>query len=224
MIPTRCRVRKIRQLIEVWTDTVTRPDTTCELYVDDDDPQLDDYLNLQADAPPAFSVHIGPRDQLGPMLNRHALDVATRCDVIGNIGDDHRPRTHGWDALIHDAVAAETPCMLYGDDLLQGERLPTAIFMSPQIVTTLGYMVPPGMIHLYLDDVWRELGNAAGCLRYRPDIIIEHMHPGANKAGWDPIYLESNSPELYAHDGKLYKEYLDSQVAVDAAKLRALSG
>jgi hypothetical protein len=92
MIPTRSRVRKIRQLIEAWTDTVAREDTTCELYVDDDDPQLDDYRELIADpdSPDSFSLHVGPRDQLGPMLNRYAIDVAQRCDVIGNIGDDHR--------------------------------------------------------------------------------------------------------------------------------------
>jgi hypothetical protein len=113
---------------------------------------------------------------------------------------------------------------VYGDDLLQGERLPTAVFMSPSIVRTLGWMVPPGMIHLYLDDVWRELGKAVGCLRYHPEIVIEHMHPGANKAGWDPIYLESNSPELYAHDSALYQQWMDNQRHEDAAKLRALRG
>jgi hypothetical protein len=223
MTPTRNRARKIRQLMDVWPRTVTRPDTTLELYVDDDDEQLPDYRVIVDEfSDLGVSMFVSPRQQLGPMLNRYALQVAERCDVIGNIGDDHRPRTVGWDEKLHDAVMANDPAIVYGDDLYQGKNLPTAVFMSPSVVRTLGYMVPPGMIHLYLDDFWRDLGNAAGILHYRPDIVIEHMHPGINKAGWDHIYIESNTKELYAHDECLFKAYLEEGMAGDVAKLSAL--
>lgn len=220
MIPTRSRARKIRQLIDAWQETTVLPDTTFELYVDDDDPQLADYEDIVDEH--GIKMTVSPRQQLGPMMNLYAPQIAERCDVIGNIGDDHRPRTPGWDKIIAEKVLASNPSIVYGNDLYQGEKLPTAAFMSPSIIRTLGYMVPPGMIHLYLDDFWRELGNAAGILHYLPDVVIEHVHPAAGKAGWDQVYLESNTRELYNHDKALFAAYMDDQLPIDVAKLQAI--
>src|SRR6266436_8317278 len=61
----------------------------------------------------------------GPVLNALAVDYADRCDYLGFMGDDHRPQTQDWDVKLVAALDGR-PGVAYGDDLIQGEKLPTA--------------------------------------------------------------------------------------------------
>ncbi len=47
-----------------------------------------------------------------------------------------------------------------------------------------------------VDNYWRDLGTAAGCLTYLPDAIVEHLHPSAGKAALDEGYGRVNAPEM----------------------------
>jgi hypothetical protein len=102
---------------------------------------------------------------------------------------------------------------VYGNDLLQGANLPTAVFMTSDIIRALGWMVPPSLQHLYVDDSWRDLGRSAACLQYLPDVVIEHVHPfalGADhrpKAELDDGYRRVNAPGVYAADEAAYRAW-----------------
>jgi hypothetical protein len=110
------------------------------------------------------------------------------------MGDDHVPRTAGWDAtIVAHLDDPKEPRITYGDDLLQGANLPTAVFLQSKTVRALGYMCPPGMVHLYLDNFWKTLGEHLGTLGYLPEVVIEHLHPAAGKAAMDAGYREANA-------------------------------
>jgi hypothetical protein len=72
-------------------------------------------------------------------------------------------------------------------------------------------MVPPNMIHLYLDNFWMKLGNDLGKLKYIPEVILEHMHPIAGKAEMDQGYLDVNAPEIYSVDLAAFTNYIASR-------------
>ncbi len=121
--------------------------------------------------------------------------------------------------------ALATPGVAYGNDLFQSSKLPTAVVISSQIIRTLGYFVPPGMTHLYLDDYWRQLGTDIGSFHYLPDVIIEHMHPAAHKGPWDEGSLRVNSGDMWAADGQAYTQFIRNRWPADLAELReALRG
>jgi len=148
---------------------------------------------------------------MAPTLNKYAVEYARRYRYIGFMGDDHRPRTERWDAQVIRTLAKMRVGMVYGDDLLQGAALPTAVFMAGNIINVLGWMAPPGLIHLYLDNFWLTFGNAMDDgIRYLPNIVIEHMHPIAGKAPSDAGYVEVNAPDVYAHDAQVFRDYQDS--------------
>lgn len=126
---------------------------------------------------------------------------------VGFMGDDHRVRTRGWDQALTDAAGPLG--IAYGDDLLQGVELPTAVVMGADIVRTLGQMVPPTLQHLFVDDYWKALGLGCGRLRYVPEVVIEHMHPSAGKAEMDASYEITNHPDRYESDGAAWKAYRD---------------
>ena len=80
-------------------------------------------------------------------------------------------------------------------------------------------MAPPTLIHLYMDNFWKALGQDLGNLVYRGDIIIEHLHPIAGKAANDAGYIEVNSAEVYTKDAVAFDRYLRDQFAQDLRKI-----
>jgi hypothetical protein len=111
--------------------------------------------------------------------------------IIGNLGDDHVCRTEGWDRRIAEAL--REPGIAYGDDLLQHEKLPTAPFVSASIVNALGWYFLPTLRHMFVDDALLAIGTMLGRLTYIPEVVIEHVHPGAGKAETDAGYERADA-------------------------------
>ena len=145
--------------------------------------------------------------------------------AVAFMGDDHRPRTKGWDTDYLDALDDLGTGMVYGDDLFQGEKLPTQIAMTVDIVRAVGWMAPPALRHLYVDSSWLALGKAADCIRYLPDVVVEHVHPAhpdGPKQAWDEGYKRVNSQAMYRRDGFNFERLRRTELPAAAEKIRRL--
>src|SRR5690242_6623232 len=142
IIPTRGRPQTIPEIMQAWDATSATADVL--FAVDTDDPELAGYkahaASYKADGRVRFVF--GKRRRLVGTLNQQAVKAAKAYRFLGFMGDDHRPRSDGWDARIRICLSGG-PGIVYGNDLLQGELMPTAVAMTSDIVTTLGYMAPP---------------------------------------------------------------------------------
>ena len=216
IVPTRGRPDNIDRLICAWRSTTTGC-ADLLIAIDDDDPA--DYPWRDVDG---VFYAVGPRMRLGPTLNHSAVQFAPKYPYLSFFGDDHCPRTYGWDLKVCESLAKSEPRLCYGDDLLQGERLPTAVFMTSDIVTALGYMVPPGLIHLFVDDSWLALGRALNAITYMPNVVIEHVHPFAGKAEMDEGYLAVNNEAMVTADKATYEAWVENDLASAVEKIRAL--
>ncbi len=181
------------------------------ICVDGDDPTLSGYYHSACEWSNRIELHIGEPRMVGPLLNHYATNnTALEHDIVGFIGDDHRPVTPRWDLLMRETLERTGWGIAYGNDLLQGPNLPTAVFMTANIIRTTGVFVPRGLKHLFLDNYWRDLGERANMLTYRSDVIIEHLHPAGGKAEWDDGYRRVNAPEIWEHDEKAYRQFVES--------------
>jgi len=214
LVPSRGRPHNIQQLLESWESTVTG-DTHLIVLVDDDDPTLEEYLKLPVE------IRVGPRLRIGGTLNVVAPEIATTSRNIGFMGDDHRPRTKGWDEAFINELDKLKVGVVYGNDLAHGVNLATSVTMTSNIVNTLGYMCVPGSIHLFLDNFWMDIGRGTN-ITYFDDVVIEHVHPLFQKAPSDNTYIEANSPEVWGADETTFNNYVATQLQDDLQKLRAL--
>lgn len=210
IVPTRGRPDNLWQLWLAFRDTITA-DTRLVVVVDDDDPYLSAYEHRLdwAAGDPRLTLLVGPRLRLGGTLNAAAPVYAGQSRAVGFMGDDHRPRTVGWDRRYLDVLGELGTGLVYGNDLIQGEALPTQVAMSSDIVLATGYMVPPGLVHLWIDNAWLALGRALGGIRYLPDVVVEHMHPIAGRAEWDEGYAEVNADALFEADKASFEQWRD---------------
>ena len=212
IIPTRNRPDNIEALLHSFEETKTLCDVI--FAIDDDDVNLNEYHALTNHTLWRDNYHLSVNPRLGKGMAK-PLNLIARWHMdeyrhFAFIGDDHRPRTENWDSMFVQLLDIEAPALAFGDDLIQGANLPTAIAMSGDVVRALGGMVPDGFIHLYLDNFWKKLGEDLDSLYFVPSIILEHLHPIAGKAEWDSGYLEVNQQEIYTADYKAFTAYLSS--------------
>lgn len=211
IVPSRGRQEKILKFKEYFDQNSTVADLC--LGLDDDEhesyPKFDNVI-----------YDINPNMKLGPKLNTISAKYCKDYRYIAFMGDDHWIKTDAWDQKLIAAISDIKYGMAYGNDLLQGQLLPTSIVMDSRIIKKLGYMCPPDQQHLYLDDFWLHLGTVLGTLEYCPDVIIEHMHFTAGKSEIDDIYSSSNAPDMYHNDFASYQNYINTRFLEDIEKLK----
>lgn len=221
IVPTRGRPANAKDLIDSLIPT--RCYTDVLFVIDKDDPCRSEYLDVMKGAPSWVEYVLHPeRMMLGPKLNMASMNLADLYDYIGFMGDDHRPRTPIWDGLIGAELRKMGTGIVYGNDLFQRQNLPTAVCMTTNIISELGYMIPPEIEHLYCDNFWLELGRVLGIIRYREDVIIEHVHPHAGKAETDEQYEQVNSGEQDEKDREGFERYKRERFADDVKRLMKL--
>lgn len=215
IVPTRGRPQNIERLVQV-----DAPNVDWYFCVDDDD-DLHAYTAAIAAGVESVNMVTGPPQRLVPWINQmSAMLIEDGYQYIGFIGDDHLPRTPEWDKRIIEALERLGTGIVYTNDLLQSEKLPTVAFMTSDIIRTLGYMAPPCLTHLFVDDAWLAWGRAIKRIAYLPQVVIEHLHPIAGKAEMDANYETTGA--LLKADGIAYAKYKAEQFFGDVTKLEKL--
>jgi hypothetical protein len=220
IVPSRGRPESIAALCSAWGKTAEGGLADLLICIDTDDPAEPDYLDVALEEGAMLTIRT--RDGFAPRLSAEAVQWAPRYRMLASWGDDHRPRTAGWDRTIVDELERLGSGFVYTNDLIQGENLPTACAMTSDVVEALGWMTPPGFQHLFVDNVWLTLGRTWGRITYLPDVVVEHCHPIAGTADWDDLYREGNSHAVEVADGDLFEKWRLTEMDDDVAKLRRL--
>ena len=209
VVPSRGRPENAERLAQAFKDTNTEADLY--IVIDNDDPKWNEYAKSENYKKlPADNKTGGCAKSLNTGAV-YLLDITKfpLYDYFVFMGDDHIPRTQGWDKAFIQALGQNTG-IVYGDDLLQGANLPTAFGMSRDLVNELRGMTFPGCVHLFFDNFVKQLGLDLEYLKYLPDVIIEHLHPIAGKAEMDEGYARVNQPKWYENDLLTLQKYLAS--------------
>lgn len=221
--PSRGRPQLLRRLIDAVAATAVN--AVVLPCLDIDDPTYDQYADV-------LHGHTGwlhrPRMSLSAWTNYAAGYVLNAPDpprFLASLGDDHIPRTPGWDGSLIGAIKARGGSgFSYGNDLFQGRALPTAWVASSDVVRALGWMMLPACDHMFVDTAVLALGTEADAITYCPDVVIEHAHPLAGKAPWDASYRQSNARRQYGKDQAAYERWVAEQLGKDAATVRGVMG
>ena len=215
ILPTRSRPENAERCINALKEHSVMSDFC--IAIDDD--QADLYPRLDG-----VIYEVNPRLRMNGTLNLVANKYADKYETIYFLGDDHLVRTPNWDEYLAGAIATKGYGLAYGNDLLQGISLATAVMMSTNIIKAVGYMAPPKLVHLFMDNYWMSLGRKLGTLWYFDKVIIEHLHPVAGKVEWDEQYMEANSTEVSNGDRDEFLRYIKEDLDNEYAKITKALG
>jgi len=214
IVPSRSsngsRTNNIEELRDSWIKTTTG---NSDLLIGLDEDDEHHYPRLEC-----VKYEVNKRLRMVGTLNLLANKYCAEYEYIVFLGDDHRFRTNDWESMFLNDTKEQKYSIFYGNDLLQGANIPTAVFISSNIIKILGFMAPTNLVHMYADNFWLELGRALSCLKYYPNLIIEHMHPAANKAKTDVQYTEVDS--FTNQDRNSFIHYMNTQFNNDVQKLK----
>lgn len=221
IIPSRGRPEQFGDVAALIAKTA-RAQTDVYLCIDFDDPARDAYLAMVPEPNPTIWIESGPRLSMAAWTNKVAMTMAGDYRALASIGDDHYPRTDGWDEKLLAALDQRGPGIAFGDDLnprnTHGQLMVTAPVISSSIVTALGWMCHPGMRHYYIDNVWEDLAKDAGCLYYIPDVVIEHKHYTVTGQAADATY--SDAMAAWDSDQAAFYAWREGQRAIDSQTVR----
>lgn len=197
--------------------TKVLPGTRIVFGIDFDEPQYDAYYQLLGQK---NVVMLGGDDSgsLTKVTNALAAEYADDAYLIGSVGDDHRFRTTGWDAIFALTIKDKSG-IVYGDDLYQGVRLPTAAYMTTDIYNALGWFALPTCDHMYIDNAWLAIGQQLKKLYFLPNVVIEHMHYSNGKAKKDESYIRTNSDVQKEKDRIAFNEWVLRDMRQDIARI-----
>ena len=209
IVPTKGRPEKHLEFYESFKDNSTDTDLIFVLSLGD----------IQYPRIPGVKYETVDSPTMNGKLNTIAVKYANDYDYIAFMGDDVRIRTQAWDAKMIKDISSIPNAVAYGNDLYQGENLPTAVLLDANIVRTLGFMAPPEFKHLYIDNYWKALGTGLSTLKYFSEIILEHLHFTIGKTEEDETYKESGAKTIFLEDRRAYNNYTVSKLQEDVAKL-----
>jgi hypothetical protein len=211
IVPSRERPKNAYRLLKTIKDVTTEGDFHITFAVDEDDPTRWEY-------PPGHTQLVKGGSMVAA-LNEVAVVEAKHYPYLAFLGDDTLPHA-GWYPQVLLTLQAQKNSIVYGNDLMHGQGLPTSVFMDSNIVNTLGYMAPTGQKQLFVDNYWKALGDALGTLYYLNDVIIEHLHPIAGKAPSDASYEVAYSEDRWKNDEESFRNHMSNQFPLDLEKLK----
>lgn len=215
--PSRGRPKNIARLLDAIRET-SRITTHLHVCVDDDDPELGNYRYVFDKAGRDGDVlESGPRKGLADWTNEIAVRRAGEYPFLASLGDDHVPRTPGWDKALARGIADMGGTgFTYPWDGTR-EDIPEAVVMSSDIVKELGWMCLPELRHWYVDNVWADLGHGTGRIRHQRAVAVDHVHPATGKAKADGT-TRDNGKSL-EKDRDAYYEWRRTRMTADIEKI-----
>lgn len=207
LIPSKDRLEDLKILLQSWKETtVGLSDLIVGVDIDDHNyDELKSELLIEEYQPQPFLR----------ILNEMAVKHAPNYKYLCFMEDDCRFITPNWEETFINAMKEIGDyAIVWGEDLVNHDRLVGIPFMDSKIVDVLGFMSPPSLKCLWVDYFWKRVGQDLGTLRYHPHITVEHRHYSTGKREKDGVsevvdntghedYITYNQhyiPHQYKHD------------------------
>lgn len=213
-LSSKSRPQKIEGFYKSWRQTTSGLSdvVTC---LDDDDITLNEYIRHND-----ILFDVGSGKYMCDSINR-AFKKYPNYKYYFIVSDDHRIRTKGWEEKFIKKIEENGGRgVCYGNDLMYGEKLSTAAFISGNIFRALGFIAIPGLYHMWVDKSWMEIGKQLKKLYYFPEVIIEHMHYKVGKSLADDSYLRVNNKKIHDHDKNIFDVWKKEKMAEDLKKIK----
>jgi hypothetical protein len=209
IVPSRSRAKNVDRFAKAFFETSKNSD----LLIGIDSDQMNFYPRIEG-----VMYDINQNLKLVPKLNLLAMKYADKYETITFLGDDHVLKTEGWDIELAKPINQFGYGISFANDLFQTPMLPTSAMVSTNIIKTLGFMCPPNLFHMYIDNFWGILGSKLNALFYFENVIWEHMHFLNKKAEIDESYKETNG--YLTRDQFAFHEYLADNFQNDLQKIK----
>jgi len=182
------------------------------------------YLDIVKKLQPLnWDVKIVQATTLGGAIEETWRIFGNQSKWIGLINDDSMPITENWDERLVSKLNHHTHLVSANDNWQAPARVGAAMVYSKAIIEAMGWLFPPGMTHMFQDDVWETLGRATGMWKVEMDVVVEHWHPlNMGLAQMDETYARANTKTAWDADKKAFDDWKQNQFKECCEKIQEM--
>lgn len=207
IVPSRRRIHRLRQMFEAMKKAETSTPGIVIVQSKDYLENIKGYSDLETDyMPKDWRFYISESEGMGNKL-RELWGTYRDLPWANIMGDDNRPITKEWDKRLIDRLDG-TNFVSCNDNWHTGGKndLPCgATFFSGGWMRAVGYLYPPGLQHLFIDNVWKDIGLATDSWEIDESVIVEHDHASKNVFLQDDTFKKSES--YFAQDRQRFIDW-----------------
>ena len=232
LVPSRRRPELLKNFIQSVVDTET---TTDGLVIIDKKDYADNelaYLEIAKLFPGGWKYKVTEPEvvTMADKLKRVWGDLDD-YRAVNLLNDDHYIITKGWDQKLLAGIKGWN-FITCNDNWMSPRKAAGATVWSKDLLDRVGWPIyPPGMTHLFIDDLWEAIGRATGCWEIDHSVTIEHRHPLKKESPVDDTFVKTygsgpdlTKGELWQRDQQVYADILRDDLADIVDKVRGMAG
>lgn len=210
LLPTLNRTGLLKNFITSYKET--RAEIDVKILVDDADyevnkAQYDAILNI---CPPTIDIMSTENKVSMADKTKHVWDTVKEYKWVGILNDDHYCVTDQWDKKVEFLIDGANMVSTNDGFWNFGFRVVGITAWSTKLLECVGFPIfPRGLQHLYIDDVWKAVGESTGCWYETMSVNIEHRHVFNGLMPEDDTFRRVNNQQAYKADLDHFQKFME---------------
>ncbi len=221
LLPTLNRIEKLKEFIRHARGTETS--TPGYILVDKEDFEANQKAYESIEHLPDWDFFITKAVTMGDKCREFMFTqkfMAEDIKWVGILNDDHVPITKGWDVKLVTRLDGKN-FISANDRWMAPIKATTATAWSMPLLKCVGWPIfPPGLHHLFIDDVWEQLGKHTGCWRIAMDVVVEHRHVIKDASLNDATHEKVYSQKSWDMDKAVFDNFMKHDFQATVMKIR----
>jgi hypothetical protein len=217
LLPTLNRINLLKRFANSYIET--KAEAPLLILVDEDDLRLNqvgyDEVAALSDSFRIVSTRINVtmgakcRYVYKDYLKNHFPEAK----YVGLLNDDHFCVTPEWDKIVIARFRSGVEMISTNDGFWNFGIQPVGLTAwSIDMLDRCGIPIyPEGLDHLFIDNIWKAIGESSGIWRETMKVNIEHRHVFKGDMEPDQTFHKSNNQEQYQKDGKVFEDFMNTQ-------------
>ena len=233
LLPTLNRTKLLERFLRSAIDFETS--TPGMIIVDeiDWDKNKDKYENIEKTCLPQYWQFVKTKSiKMGDKIREVWPQVkSTDASWVNILNDDHLIKTKFWDKKLVSKLDG-TNFVTCNDGWMSPRKASGATMFSMPLLEAINVPIYlPGMLHLFIDDLWETIGRSTGCWDIDHSVLIEHHNqlktPNERDQTFYAVYGKGpdlHNAELWKNDEKVYQNFIRNDFITTRNKIRKLRG
>ncbi len=207
LVPTLNRVKLLDRFLKSVIETA--PNSKGIVIIDKKDRELNSEHYDKLQLPGNWFTFISESVSMGDKI-REVWPEIKASKWIGLLNDDHICVTPQWDKILGELIDG-TNMVSSNDGFWNfGFRVCGVTAFSKPLLDAAGFHIFPRRLqHLYIDDIWKAIGEASGCWQETMRLDFPHKHTLKGEMDQDETHKKVYAPGSWEFDSKEYKDFME---------------
>lgn len=226
ILPTLNRIDMVKSFVQSYLETKSTVPVWILIDSKDWETNKEGYLGVEAIMPADkfFFKWTDGAVSMGDKIRAIWPQIkAAGFTWVGLLNDDHYLLTEEWDKKANALIDGTNMVSTNDGKWNFGIRVCGLTAWSTALIDAVGFPIyPRNLQHLYIDDIWRAIGERTGCWKDTIKINVEHRHAYCGKGPQDETFKKVNAPTSWEYDAKEFKHFMEQDFLGVCERVMAL--